>query len=252
MLVLGIHYGPCGVEDYQSVSQIGQRYSPVDEPVAVEGVVHPWGQEGWAHHCPRGPVNSDEYPRYDGEGAGDDETLPKAKRLMTDSRSTADSVSVMVPRALRVAIAGKVKAGKSTLLNALVGDELAPTDAGECTQVPWWFHDGLTYRVTLHPKHGPSRPARFVEYSTSVEQSFPAKRKRTYCASEEGQNPLVPDEVVKLEEPAYLEFTALSDDPRLYDVVSFLFHQVDSFDYLVGVYLVVSIINHHDLASRNL
>ncbi len=31
---------------------------------------------------------------------------------------------------LRVAIAGKVKAGKSTLLNALVGDELAPTDAG--------------------------------------------------------------------------------------------------------------------------
>ena len=63
---------------------------------------------------------------------------------------------------LRVAIAGKVKAGKSTLLNALVGEELAPTDAGECTQVPWWFRDGLTYRVTLHPHAGPSRPARFV------------------------------------------------------------------------------------------
>ncbi|HEX3623085.1 MAG TPA: dynamin family protein [Acidimicrobiales bacterium] len=63
---------------------------------------------------------------------------------------------------LRVAIAGKVKAGKSTLLNALVGEELAPTDAGECTQVPWWFHDGLTYRATLHPRAGPARPARFV------------------------------------------------------------------------------------------
>ena len=36
-------------------------------------------------------------------------------------------------RAARVAIAGKVKAGKSTLLNALVGEMLAPTDAGECT-----------------------------------------------------------------------------------------------------------------------
>ena len=32
---------------------------------------------------------------------------------------------------MRVAIAGRVKAGKSTLLNALVGERLAPTDAGE-------------------------------------------------------------------------------------------------------------------------
>ena len=31
---------------------------------------------------------------------------------------------------LRVAIAGKIKAGKSTLLNALLGEEIAPTDAG--------------------------------------------------------------------------------------------------------------------------
>ena len=53
-----------------------------------------------------------------------------------------------------MAIAGKVKAGKSTLLNALVGEELAPTDAGECTRVPWWFRDGLTYRVTLGPTSG--------------------------------------------------------------------------------------------------
>jgi len=63
---------------------------------------------------------------------------------------------------LRVAIAGKVKAGKSTLLNALVGEELAPTDAGECTRVPWWFRDGLTYRVTLRPRVGPPTSARFT------------------------------------------------------------------------------------------
>ena len=46
---------------------------------------------------------------------------------------------------LRVAIAGKIKAGKSTLLNAIVGEELAPTDAGECTKIVTWYRDGLTY-----------------------------------------------------------------------------------------------------------
>jgi predicted GTPase len=55
---------------------------------------------------------------------------------------------------LRIAIAGKVKAGKSTLLNALVGEELAPTDAGECTRIVTWYVDGIAYRVTLHPIDG--------------------------------------------------------------------------------------------------
>ena len=55
---------------------------------------------------------------------------------------------------LRVAIAGRVKAGKSTLLNALVGDSLAPTDAGECTRVVTWYQDGRAPRVVLHPVAG--------------------------------------------------------------------------------------------------
>lgn len=62
---------------------------------------------------------------------------------------------------LRVAIAGKVKAGKSTLLNALVGQPLAPTDAGECTRIVTWYRDGLTYRVMLHPADGAPVPVPF-------------------------------------------------------------------------------------------
>jgi hypothetical protein len=58
---------------------------------------------------------------------------------------------------LRVAIAGKVKAGKSTLLNALVGEEIAPTDEGECTQVVTWYRDGRSPCVTLHPHRGDPR-----------------------------------------------------------------------------------------------
>ncbi|OZM82887.1 dynamin family protein [Pseudonocardia sp. MH-G8] len=56
---------------------------------------------------------------------------------------------------LRVAIAGKVKAGKSTLLNALVGEEIAPTDAGECTRVVTWYIDAQIPKVTMFPRAAP-------------------------------------------------------------------------------------------------
>jgi GTPase SAR1 family protein len=62
---------------------------------------------------------------------------------------------------LRVAIAGKVKAGKSTLLNALVGEGLAPTDEGECTRVVTWYRDSHTARVTRHGRDGSARPVPF-------------------------------------------------------------------------------------------
>lgn len=55
---------------------------------------------------------------------------------------------------LRVAIAGKVKAGKSTLLNALVGESIAPTDAGECTRVVTWYVDAPVPKVTMFPRSG--------------------------------------------------------------------------------------------------
>jgi len=70
---------------------------------------------------------------------------------------------------LRVAIAGKVKAGKSTLLNALVGEQLAPTDAGECTKIVTWYQQGHTYRVTLHLVDGTSRPARFTRQAGAID-----------------------------------------------------------------------------------
>ncbi len=66
-----------------------------------------------------------------------------------------------VDEPLRVAIAGKVKAGKSTLLNALVGEELAPTDAGECTRIVTWYRNGHTYRVVVEPTVGEPRQVPF-------------------------------------------------------------------------------------------
>lgn len=70
---------------------------------------------------------------------------------------------------LRVAIAGRVKAGKSTLLNALVADRLAPTDAGECTRIVTWYADGHTYRVGADLLTGATRQLRFDRGDTGLE-----------------------------------------------------------------------------------
>src|SRR4051812_34280101 len=74
-------------------------------------------------------------------------TTPAAHADLTE-------LSARLTGPLRVAIAGKIKAGKSTLLNALVGEELAPTDAGECTRIVTWYHRGDQPQVTVYPNTG--------------------------------------------------------------------------------------------------
>ncbi|WP_309476738.1 dynamin family protein [Arthrobacter sp. ISL-95] len=49
------------------------------------------------------------------------------------------------------------KAGKSTLLNAIIGEEIAATDAGECTKVVTWYRHGHVPKLTLHPVEGQPR-----------------------------------------------------------------------------------------------
>lgn len=69
---------------------------------------------------------------------------------------------------LRVAIAGKLKAGKSTLLNALIGEGLAPTDAGECTRLVTWYADGPAYAVTSYLRNGAAEARPFVRRDGAV------------------------------------------------------------------------------------
>lgn len=55
---------------------------------------------------------------------------------------------------LRVAVGGRIKAGKSTLVNALLGRQVAATDVSECTKVVAEYRFGLQDRIEVVPREG--------------------------------------------------------------------------------------------------
>ncbi|MBT2585528.1 dynamin family protein [Arthrobacter sp. ISL-95] len=86
--------------------------------------------------------------------AGASDLLRQAKEIFQHDAAALEVVNELEGRLegpLRIAVAGMVKAGKSTLLNAIIGEEIAPTDAGECTRIVTWYRYGHTPRITLHP-----------------------------------------------------------------------------------------------------
>lgn len=62
---------------------------------------------------------------------------------------------------LQVAVAGRLKAGKSTLVNALIGRRVAPTGVGECTRLVTRFRYGDVDRVELVFVDGSTRALPF-------------------------------------------------------------------------------------------
>lgn len=73
---------------------------------------------------------------------------------------------------LRVAVAGRVSSGKSTLVNALIGERIARTDAGECTKVVAWFRYGDSERIEVHPRKGEPVPVPFADARKAMPATF--------------------------------------------------------------------------------
>ena len=55
---------------------------------------------------------------------------------------------------MRTAVVGRVSTGKSTLLNALLGSAVAPTDGRECTKVVYQFRHDRFFTASLMPRAG--------------------------------------------------------------------------------------------------
>ncbi|MDF2976257.1 MAG: GTP-binding protein HSR1-related protein [Actinomycetospora sp.] len=58
---------------------------------------------------------------------------------------------------IRVAVGGRMNAGKSTLVNALLQERLAATGATETTRLVTWFRHGHQARVRVHGRDGGER-----------------------------------------------------------------------------------------------
>jgi hypothetical protein len=69
---------------------------------------------------------------------------------------------------LRIAVAGMVKAGKSTLINALLGEDIAPTDTAECTRFVTWYRYRDVPRATVYPVGGEPRPVTIEQHGDRV------------------------------------------------------------------------------------
>ena len=73
-----------------------------------------------------------------------------AYRQRADVFDELDRIGRRLNQPIRIALAGTLKAGKSTLVNALVGENIAPTDATEATRIVTWFRHGPTPKVTAN------------------------------------------------------------------------------------------------------
>lgn len=112
-----------------------------------------------------------------------------AYRQRPDLHAELERIGRRLNEPMRIALAGTLKAGKSTLVNALVGDEIAPTDATEATRIVTWFRHGPTPRVTANHRGG-----RRSNVPITRDRSDPGQRGLTFDFAS-----LDPDDVVDLD-----------------------------------------------------
>ena len=100
--------------------------------------------------------------------------LTTALQMYRDDPGTTDWLHHQIDRfegPLRIAVAGPARSGRSMLINALVGDEIAPVELGAAGQPFTWYQDGPIPRATLYESDGSERelPVTRLERGLRVE-----------------------------------------------------------------------------------
>jgi Dynamin family len=85
------------------------------------------------------------------------------ERFPAETQAELNALEGRLREPLRIAITGRVKAGKSTLVNALLGQRVAPTDVSECTRVVTWFSYGHPERLVIRLRDGSEIESQLTE-----------------------------------------------------------------------------------------
>jgi GTPase Era involved in 16S rRNA processing len=83
------------------------------------------------------------------------ELVASARAVMAPAvQSELDELDRRLREPVRIAVVGRVSSGKSTMVNALLGQRIAPTDVSECTRLVTWFHYGHPQRLEVERTDG--------------------------------------------------------------------------------------------------
>src|SRR5580658_6534382 len=83
------------------------------------------------------------------------ELITSGEELVPDVlKPDLDRLKRRIREPVRVAVVGPVNSGKSTIVNALLGQRIAPTDVSECTKLVAWFRYGRPQRVEVQLQDG--------------------------------------------------------------------------------------------------
>lgn len=88
----------------------------------------------------------------------------------SDLATSADEIIRGMGEPLRVAVAGRVNAGKSTLVNSLLGQRAAPTDVSECTRLVTWYRFGESEAMRVVMRDGSNK-----RFALAPDGSLPAE-----------------------------------------------------------------------------
>ncbi|WP_250037641.1 dynamin family protein [Paractinoplanes maris] len=108
-----------------------------------------------------------------------DSVLDVAERAAASSQTAlaaaGHAAMLRLRRPLGVAVVGRVSAGKSTLVNAVLGTAVSPTAGGECTRVVYVFrHELWTSAMAVPRNSSPARPVRLEGSRLAADLPFPA------------------------------------------------------------------------------